>query len=90
MTVAVTHYNFGTWDINGGPFAIPALIKHQTLRTGRDAYLDGDKSARSFFAKAATSVNHIVRKGRLSWVIGGALRHGRKYHKPYSSPGGPT
>ena len=56
----------------------PAVYPHQTLRIGRDKYLNSDNSRRSEYAKASTSVNHIVRKGRIAWVAGGFARHGRK------------
>jgi hypothetical protein len=75
------YMNIAIYDLNTRtPYTTPPPVvqAHQTLRIGRDSYLNSDNSRRTDYAKASTSVNHIVRKGRIAWVAGGFLRHGRK------------
>jgi hypothetical protein len=53
---------------------------HQTLRVGRDSYLDAENSPRrqASYARGGTHATHVVRKGRVSWCLGATIRHGRK------------
>jgi hypothetical protein len=73
-----------TWDYNSypeiwrGTFPFE-LTPHATLRVGRDKYLEADHSARRYYGKGSTGVTHVVRKGRVSWILGATIRHGRKY-----------
>lgn len=57
---------------------------HQTLRIGRDKYLDSENSPRRInsYARGGTHATHVVRKGRISWCLGATIRHGRQIGLP--------
>ena len=80
MAVAINNLNHYPY----APGPIPFLIPHQTLRVGREAYLNSDHSARMYYARGGTHTTHVVWKGRVSWCIGATLRHGRKIGSPFA------